>query len=122
MACYDKKGANGPFYGKRHSEEQIKKWLSNPNRSVFKTGPTNPNTKRFGAMSQKAWNVKCRLLETINACERCGYGEHPGILQLHHIDRNRKNNDRSNVVILCPNCHTVEHYLARDGGFSRLKL
>lgn len=42
-------------------------------------------------------------------CNRCGYGEHPEILGVHHIDRNRKNNDISNLEVLCPNCHSLEH-------------
>ena len=27
------------------------------------------------------------------------------ILEIHHIDGNRKNNNRDNLVALCPNCH-----------------
>lgn len=43
-------------------------------------------------------------------CNRCGYNEHPKILQVHHIDRNRSNGDLSNLEILCPNCHAFEHW------------
>jgi len=40
-----------------------------------------------------------------NECEMCGYKEHLEILQVHHIDGNRKNNKLENLMILCPNCH-----------------
>lgn len=38
-------------------------------------------------------------------CCVCGYNEEIGILEVHHKDGNRENNDISNLCILCPNCH-----------------
>lgn len=32
------------------------------------------------------------------------------VLCVHHIDRNRKNNDISNLVWVCRNCHYLVHY------------
>ena len=40
-----------------------------------------------------------------NKCEKCGYNDHIEILQVHHIDSNRENNNIENLIILCPNCH-----------------
>jgi len=40
-------------------------------------------------------------------CEICGYDEHELLLQVHHIDSNRENNEPSNLIVLCPNCHTA---------------
>lgn len=37
-------------------------------------------------------------------CAVCGFNEED-ILQVHHIDENRQNNELSNLIILCPNCH-----------------
>jgi predicted RNA-binding Zn-ribbon protein involved in translation (DUF1610 family) len=51
------------------------------------------------------------------ACEQCGYDTHPEILGVHHKDRNRKNNDRSNLQVLCPNCHSIEHMKHTPHGF-----
>lgn len=42
-------------------------------------------------------------------CERCGYEKYPQILQVHHKDRDRSNNSISNLELLCPNCHMIEH-------------
>lgn len=45
----------------------------------------------------------------ISQCEMCGYNAHPEILGIHHKDENRKNNDLSNLIVLCPNCHSLQH-------------
>ena len=39
-------------------------------------------------------------------CAHCGFGI-PDVLEVAHIDCNRSNNDISNLVILCPNCHKM---------------
>lgn len=52
-----------------------------------------------------------------SVCQRCGYGDHPEILHVHHINRDRTNNDPSNLICLCPNCHDTDHLLAGDGRF-----
>ncbi len=39
-------------------------------------------------------------------CAHCGFGV-PAILEVAHLDADRGNNDRSNLVILCPNCHKM---------------
>lgn len=38
-------------------------------------------------------------------CAICGWDEDEDILQVHHIDENRKNAQENNLIILCPNCH-----------------
>ncbi len=62
----------------------------------------------FGVTS---WaGVKERLFsEREYKCECCGISEwqnKPIKLQIHHIDGDRTNNKRSNLQILCPNCHS----------------
>lgn len=54
----------------------------------------------------------------MSECEVCGYGETPRILVLHHKDRNRKNNDLSNLQVLCPNCHAIEHMEENKSGWN----
>lgn len=40
-------------------------------------------------------------------CENCGYDEYEECLQVHHIDRNRENNEIENLIVLCANCHSL---------------
>jgi len=54
-------------------------------------------------------------------CNRCGWDKHKGVLIVHHVDRDRSNNDPSNLEITCPTCHGVEHFLAGDGLYSNNK-
>lgn len=45
-------------------------------------------------------------------CEKCGIDKWLGeelTLHLHHIDLNHTNNNLSNLMILCPNCHSLAH-------------
>lgn len=44
-----------------------------------------------------------------NKCECCGISEWQGKplnYELHHIDGNRTNHELSNLMMLCPNCHS----------------
>lgn len=44
-----------------------------------------------------------------NKCNMCGYDKIKEILEVHHIDCNRNNNNIYNLEILCPNCHSEKH-------------
>jgi len=49
-------------------------------------------------------------------CERCPFiPEHSVQLDVHHIDLNHDNNDPSNLMTVCANCHRMIHYgLSKD--------
>lgn len=42
-------------------------------------------------------------------CEECGVRllEFPWLLHVHHLDRNKENNDENNLRVLCALCHSV---------------
>lgn len=42
-----------------------------------------------------------------NRCEICGYDKYKEILEVHHIDEDRTNNNLTNLIVLCPNCHKL---------------
>ena len=42
-----------------------------------------------------------------SSCD-CGESK-PYLLQIHHIDGNHHNNDKSNLEIVCPTCHVKRH-------------
>lgn len=67
---------------------------------------------------KNARTAKEHLLGSARACQRCGWGAEPGILELHHKDRNRRNNHLSNLIVVCPNCHAVDHFQRKDGQFA----
>jgi Zn ribbon nucleic-acid-binding protein len=46
----------------------------------------------------------------IEKCVRCGYSEFKEILCVHHVDEDRNNDDESNKIVLCNNCHNSLHY------------
>ena len=60
-------------------------------------------------------------------CQRCGWGEvNPYTnrvpLQVHHIDGNSMNNKEENLVLLCPNCHSLtENFGSRNKNAPRGK-
>lgn len=76
------KWRNGYFIGDRHSN-----WIngSKTYRKILERFDKNP---------------KCLICGTID--ER--------ILNAHHIDHNRENNDKLNLVWLCLNCHFLVHH------------
>lgn len=53
-------------------------------------------------------------------CVHCGYDRFP-ILECHHKDSNRNNNQLENLEWLCPNCHDEQHYIQRTGRWRNTK-
>ena len=57
--------------------------------------------------------IKTYLFEKYNyKCARCGWGEinkytNKIPLEIEHIDGNYKNNNEENLILLCPNCHSL---------------
>lgn len=59
-----------------------------------------------------------------NKCSECGFegynkSTNRTILQIHHVDGNSGNNHKSNLKVLCPNCHAMTgNYMALNKGNS----
>ena len=77
------------------------------------------NKYKLGKPKDKAETFRLIKIELISIkggkCERCDYGKSE-ILQVHHKDRNRKNNNLDNLELICPNCHYEDHYLKTGRG------
>ena len=120
MKCYVRTGDKNPFWGRRHSAESVKKMVAHPDRPRFLAGDLNPNFVKYGAEfgfrgSRARW-WREHLLKEIGKCEECGFSD-KRILTLHHVDRDRSNNVRENVKLLCWNCHATDHFEAKDGAY-----
>ncbi len=66
----------------------------------------NPNAKSHRILEKL---IKDGIKE--DKCELCGLTYWQGIhlpLELHHKDCNHFNNDLDNLIILCPNCHSIQ--------------
>ena len=57
------------------------------------------------------------LREYPHKCAICGWEEDTDILEVHHINENRDNNELNNLIVLCPICHkklTTHKYILID--------
>jgi len=54
-------------------------------------------------------------------CEVCGYDEYDFCLDIHHIDKDPKNNKLENLIVLCVICHRKHHKGIINATQERLK-
>lgn len=115
---------------RRHGARALaKKWNCNPTTvwnwlirfGIERRKPTGPGVVHKAPYEALARAKKLRGLKRplsaydsrkikkeTGQCERCGYNEFIEILEVHHLDRNRLNNKRRNLMVLCPNCHALD--------------
>ena len=84
------------------------KSCSNTDSNRQKIGKKHPNYK-LGTSSYR----KAKLRASDLVCEGCGNSDHR-VLEVHHKDHNRSNNELSNLSVLCANCHKIRHYEERN--------
>jgi hypothetical protein len=88
-------------YIKGLKDKNIKEWLEGKKDGVN------------GKNHSMAHFIRNYLLKKVNyKCEECGWGEiniytFNVPLEIHHKDGNYKNNKKSNLKVLCPNCHSL---------------
>lgn len=118
-------------FTKEHREKLSKimkdKGIRPPSRKDFKV---NEETKRKMSNSHKGKNIEKEnhnwkggisqdyyrriALENLpNLCEFCSSKNQ---LRVHHRDKNRKNNQLSNLTIVCKSCHNKIHQKWRNLG------
>lgn len=76
-----------------------------------------PNHYNNGEYSNRNYRIKALKHKELK-CEDCGFNSVTEVLVVHHVDRNRKNSDLSNLKILCPTCHEIDHFMNNDGRFT----
>jgi len=105
---------NAPFTPKSHRrKDDPQRWCST-SCNAKDLGQEKRNKRAFPVHK----TIKMGMLHEIGECERCGFTGCTEILELHHVDRNPRNNSRNNLMLLCPNCHSIDHFIAKDGQFA----
>jgi len=84
-------------------ENKSRKGINSP---VFRTGSSRLYYKRIARENLRQECFKCKVTKS---------------LCVHHIDKNRDNNNINNLRMLCRSCHSKEHKLENNLG-SRTKL
>ena len=51
-------------------------------------------------------------------CAICGYNKYEEVLEVHHKDGDRTNAAVENLELLCPTCHTENHFVNKTGVYS----
>jgi len=104
--------------------EKVIRGLHNNKESILKAGNAgratqiakrkeiNENLLIDGKYELMSFSVRRKILfeEANYSCEVCNNKEWLGEsiwLEIHHKDSNNKNNKRDNLIIVCPNCHSI---------------
>lgn len=97
-------GEKNPFYGKTHTDE-VKELIGNLHRGEknhwWNGGSSfEPYSSEFNRVLKA--EIKNR---DDNVCQFCGVSSCDKGLDVHHIDGDKKNNEKANLVSLCVPCH-----------------
>lgn len=118
------------YHGKTHSVDVVCKWCSKQFRKRLSNLPKSKSGLYFCTRACKDEAQKLGGIKEIQpphygtstivdyrakfdsedlVCTRCGYNEFRCAIDIHHIDKNRDNNDIANLVPLCSCCHMSLH-------------
>lgn len=126
-------GSNNPFYGKTHKPESL------ANINLFKSGHVpfmkgrhhKPEAKLKNSLAHQGENSPCwqggksfeqytlnwnkilrRLIRERDnyICQLCGDLQDDYAFDVHHIDYNKKNCNKNNLITLCRGCHSKTNY------------
>jgi predicted HNH restriction endonuclease len=106
---------------KEQTEDQIRGLCLNCNKNLQKRGKSKLGFIRYVSLCsqccKKKYGENHYSDKKSHICERCGFiPAHRCQLDVHHKDRNRSNNDISNLETLCANCHRLEHQKEYETG------
>jgi len=73
--------------------------------SVLRSGSNHS----FWQGGESTYRIRMKNKDPNALCSACGITDQR-VLAVHHRDRNRKNNNFSNLIWLCHNCHYLEHH------------
>lgn len=97
------------------SEHTIRKWVrkfglgKGTSGSLY--GAANPNYKGINVTREGGYQRMNAVVDELDlrqgVCQLCSTTT--TLTHIHHIDHNPINNDPSNLIEICPQCHRVEH-------------
>ena len=93
----------------------VRIWSEQPmGKQYYQPYPRKSAIEYSKSTCVKTHTFKLKILQDglkQHECEKCKLREwnnKPIPLELHHVDGNGKNNNLSNIQLLCPNCHAQE--------------
>lgn len=75
------------------------------NETKLKIGFSNSKGEKIVKLSNASW-LYHKLKKKHTSCTLCKSNKY---LDIHHIDKNRRNNSVKNLIILCRSCHRRVH-------------
>jgi len=120
MIC-SKIGKNNPFYGKHHTEKTKKKLSKLRIKSQLSEGDKNPNWRGGTENFPYPFEFNKQLKESIRkrdnfTCQNCVMTEEEHLivigieLHVHHIDYNKQNCKKDNLITLCNSCNSRANF------------
>jgi len=96
-----KNSSSGLFFCSRECKDSAQKLGA---KGITAIMPPHYGTAKTGNQKYR------RLFESHEfVCRRCGYDEFESSVDIHHIDENRLNDDKNNLMPLCKCCHQALH-------------
>lgn len=79
--------------------------------TYFRSGENNPNFKDITSFSTKAkhYSIKYRRICFDNHEHKCCVCSEDKMVDVHHFDENKKNNEPSNLIPICATHHNYLH-------------
>jgi hypothetical protein len=74
--------------------------------TYFRTGPDNPNWKEDSSSHNSSYRSTCFFYYD----HKCAVCDEKNLVMTHHIDGNRENNKKENLMPLCPTHHYYLHW------------
>jgi ribosomal protein L34E len=91
--------------------------------SIIRAGMTKRLNKTFAGENNSRYTtgisyMERKLKKEIKNCEKCGilFSLLPSkrYINIHHKDKNKKNNKRENLLLVCAKCHMKLHMIIGD--------
>lgn len=118
---YGRKGKNSPMYGKTGEKHPMYGTTRTEEIKAKMSGENHPNWQ--GGKSFESYGIEFNneLKEQVRGrdnytCQECHQTEDQlgYVLDVHHIDYDKKNNSSDNLISLCRSCHAQTNYSRED--------